>query len=63
MNIKDKMHTNNLIATNADKGKTLVILMEYEYQQKIRNFIQDNQFTLINKDPTSLYQKNYKTHT
>jgi hypothetical protein len=56
------MHKNNLIATNADKGKTLVILTEYEYKQQIRNFIQDNQFTLINKDPTSHYQKIIK-HT
>jgi 16S rRNA U1498 N3-methylase RsmE len=56
------MHKNNLIATNADKGKTLVILTEYEYKHKISNFIQGNQFTLINKDPTSYYQKIIK-HT
>jgi hypothetical protein len=57
MNIKYKIRENNLIVTKADKGKTIVILTEHEYKQKIRNFIQDNQFVLINKDPTSHYQK------
>jgi hypothetical protein len=28
-----------------------------EYKHKIINFIQDNHFTLINKDPTQQYQK------
>jgi hypothetical protein len=67
MNIKRKIQ-NKLIITKADKGKTLVILTEEEYKQEIIKFIQDNNFTLISKDPTQQYQniqyqKIQRTHT
>jgi hypothetical protein len=39
MNIKNKIGTNKLIITRADKGKTLVILTHEEYKHKIENFI------------------------
>jgi hypothetical protein len=57
MNIKNKICKNKLIVTKADKGKTLVILTEEKYKHKIINFIQHNQFIMINKDPTQQYQK------
>jgi hypothetical protein len=49
MNIKNKFQKNKLIVTKADKGKTLVILTQEEYKQKISNFIQDNKFTKMEK--------------
>jgi hypothetical protein len=55
--IKEKITTNELIVTRADKGKTLVILTQEEYKQKVNTFIQDNQFTLISNNPTQHYQK------
>jgi hypothetical protein len=55
-----KIKNNKLTITKADKGKTLVILTEEEYKQKIIKFIQDNNFTLISKDPTQQYQTNIK---
>jgi hypothetical protein len=60
MHIKRKIQDNKLTITKADKGKTLVILTEEEYQQKTMKFIQDNHFILINKDPTQQYQSNIK---
>ena len=60
MNIKRKMLDNKLVTTKADKGKTLVIITEDEYQQKIMKFIHENNFTLINKDPTQQFQNNIK---
>ena len=60
LNIKRKMLDNKLVITKADKGKTLVIITEEEYQQKIMKFIHENNFTLINKDPTQQYQNNIK---
>jgi hypothetical protein len=46
--------------TKADKGKTLVIITEEEYKQKIMEFIQDNNFIPSHKDPTQQYQSNIK---
>jgi hypothetical protein len=53
---------NELIITEADKGKTIVILTIEDYTQKINNFIQENQFVLLNNDPTQNYKKAIK-HT
>jgi hypothetical protein len=55
--IQNEIYNNKLIITKADKGKTLIILNEEEYKQKVGNFIHKNQFTRINKDPTQQYQK------
>jgi hypothetical protein len=48
MNIKDKIWKNKLTITRADK----VILTQEEYKYKIRNFIQNNHFIMIIKNPT-----------
>jgi hypothetical protein len=60
-NIRNKLVENELIITKANKGKTVVILTMEDYTQKV-NFIQENQFVLINNDPTKNYQKAIK-HT
>jgi hypothetical protein len=60
MNVKRKMCTNKLTITDADKGKTLVIITEEEYKQKIIEFTQENNFTLTNKGQTQQYQINVK---
>jgi hypothetical protein len=57
MNIRKKIDINKLIITKANKGKTLVILTEEEYNHKIKNFIQNNHYIKINKNPTQQYQK------
>jgi hypothetical protein len=57
------MGTNELIMTNADKGKTLIILSQEEYKQKKKKaFIQDTQFITINNNSTQCYQRD-KTKT
>jgi hypothetical protein len=57
INVKNKICKNKLVVTQADKAKTLVILTEEAYKHIIRNCIQDNHFTMINKDPTQQYHK------
>jgi hypothetical protein len=57
MSIRKKIDINKSIITKADKGKTLVILTKEEYNQKIKNFIQNNHYKKINKNPTQQYQK------
>jgi hypothetical protein len=45
------------INNNKSKGKTLVILTKEEYNRKIKNFIQNNHYVKLNKNPTQQYQK------
>jgi hypothetical protein len=57
---KKKLVENELIITKADKGKTIVILTTGDYMKKVNNFIQENQFVLLNNDPTQNYRKAIK---
>jgi hypothetical protein len=57
---RNKLAKNELIITQADKGKTIVILTIEDYTQKVNNFIQENQFLLLNNDPMQNYQKAIK---
>jgi len=55
-NIHNKLEKNNAIITQADKGKTLVIIHEEEYHEKVRTFLSENNFELNPLDPTSKHQ-------
>jgi hypothetical protein len=59
-NIKKKLKEHNAIITQADKGKTIVIITEEEYNKHIKNYIDTNHFTKINNNPTNTYQNNVK---
>jgi hypothetical protein len=37
--------------------KTIVIIYKQEYDEYIKTFISHNNFELLNKDPTNIYQK------
>jgi predicted nucleotide-binding protein (sugar kinase/HSP70/actin superfamily) len=50
-NIKRKIKEQKLAITQADKGKTLVIIYDHEYNRIVNEFIQTNQFTHVTKDP------------
>jgi hypothetical protein len=58
--IKQKITNNNLIITRADKGRTVVITEYDEYKAKILDFINDNNYTEINTDPTKSYHRTIK---
>jgi hypothetical protein len=51
------MSRNKLTITNSDKGKSIVILTQGEYEHKVNNFIEDNIFTIINITLTQHYQE------
>ena len=55
--MKQKLVTENEIIVQADKGKTIVIINAEEYSKKVLTFITDNNFHLIQKDPTTKYQQ------
>jgi hypothetical protein len=56
--LNHKINQNQLIITKADKGNTLVILREDDYNNKIEEFITKNYFTKLPHDITSKQQQN-----
>ena len=59
--IKRKIQTDNLIVTKADKGNCLVIQNRPTYIEKTTNFLNENGFTLLHKDPTTAYHTKHKS--
>ena len=59
--IKKKLEENNAIITKADKGNSIVIIQNDSYQEKIRQFIQNNEFIVLDKNYTKKYQKEIRT--
>jgi hypothetical protein len=43
--------------TQADKGKTIVLIDVNEYTKKVHMFLTKNNFPTLPKDPTDKYQK------
>jgi hypothetical protein len=56
--IKSKINTHNATVTRADKGNSIVILPTDQYDQKLNDFIQNNNFMSTSTDPT----KNFQAH-
>ena len=46
-----------VIIVQADKRKTIVIVNAKEYPKKVHTFVMDNNFHMIQKDPTTKYQQ------
>lgn len=49
------MNENLYFTVKADKGNTLVVIVKENYQNKVEEFIENNQFTKLKKDPTQEY--------
>jgi hypothetical protein len=49
--------TGNAIITQAEKGKTVVIIYSDEYSKKLRTFMAANNFLLLSNGPTNKYKK------
>jgi len=43
--------------TQADKGRTLVIIYREDYHNKLHTFLTNNNFQTIPKNPTNIYHK------
>jgi len=55
--IKRKMSSNNAIVLKADKGNTVVITYLDDCHLKVHEFISNNQFSELNNELTSIFQK------
>ena len=58
--IKTKLKNNKAMITRADKGNTLVVLPESQYETKIDEFIQAGNFQTTKNDPTKSFQTQVK---
>ena len=56
-NINNKLEKETAMVAKADKGKTCVIIYTDEYNKKGHNFLNENNFQKLQKDPTDKYQK------
>jgi hypothetical protein len=48
------------MVTNTDKGNSLVIIYCHDYDRKVQNFINDNSFFILRKDPTQTFQRDIR---
>jgi hypothetical protein len=55
--LNKKLTTGNGIVTEADKGKTIVIIDSKEYAEKSASFLTTNNFNILTKDPINNFQK------
>jgi predicted CoA-binding protein len=55
--LNQKLATEYTIISQADKGKTVVIINSDEYSKKVHTFLTSNNFHVLPSDPTEKYQK------
>jgi hypothetical protein len=51
------LENNNLTFVKADKSKAVVVMDKEKLEEKVNNFIKENNMKLLNKDPTDMYRK------
>jgi hypothetical protein len=55
--ISEKLKENNSMIAKADKSNTVVIIKNEDYDKKVIDFIEKNEFKELKKDPTPEYNK------
>jgi hypothetical protein len=58
--IKSKLNSNQAMIARVDKGNSIVILPTQQYESKIQDFLQNNNFITTTKDPTNTFQAEIK---
>jgi len=60
--IKDKLRKNKALITKADKGSSIIIVYQNEYEQKVLDFISNNGVEDLNSNITTKFQKRPQKH-
>lgn len=63
LNVQKKVKDKNLIISKADKGNCLVILKKSDYLAKVNNFLEDNNFKILNENPFKKFLRKLKSIT
>jgi hypothetical protein len=58
--LKEKLKKYNLIVTRADKGRTVVIMEQAQYDNKVTESMQGNRIRVTKNDPTTTFQSKIK---
>ena len=58
--IRNKLASNEAVAVKADKGNSVVLMLRKDYNAKVQDFINNNSFTTLKKDPTQTFQSRVK---
>jgi hypothetical protein len=58
--IQQKVNDNDLVVSKADKGNCIVIMGKEQYNQKVSDLIQGDNFSVLRKDPTPGFQKDLR---
>jgi len=58
-NLNHRLVTENAIIVKADKGKTTVIIYSDDFSKKVHNFLTENKFQTLKKNPQLTNTKNY----
>lgn len=58
--LQDKINHENLVLSKADKGNSIVIMNRNEYEQKVNDIIQGEEFETLNSDPTKKFTQKIK---
>jgi hypothetical protein len=59
--VKANLTYNKALILKADKGNSIVITYTDEYNSKVQQFIDSNNFTIMDKDPTTQFEKRIRT--
>jgi len=54
------MRAENAVITQADKGKAVVIIYKYDYFKKIHTFLFENNFHILQNNPTKKTKHEFK---
>jgi hypothetical protein len=58
--VRRKLNNHHAIVTRADKGNSLVILYQTDYNDKIQSSLSDDSFSVLPRDPTNKFQNNIR---
>ncbi|KAK4887009.1 hypothetical protein RN001_003280 [Aquatica leii] len=60
-NLRSKIKLNNLVVTKADKGNCVVVLNKVDYVDKVLDFLSNDDFNLLSKDPNPSFLSIFKS--
>ena len=59
--IKDKLRKNKALITKADKGSSLIIVYQNDYEQKVLEFIANSGAEIVNSNIRTKFQKDLRS--
>jgi hypothetical protein len=58
--VRNKLNQYDALVTKADKGQSIIIIKRAEYNDKVQEFLSNNNFQTTHKNPTNTFQRETK---